>query len=84
MADPPPYPDADDSGGGPERESANGTPRWVKVFGIIALVLVLLGVVLLLTGRGGEHGPGRHSFDGGAAHTTSSSVTAHAAQQPRR
>lgn len=28
------------------------TPRWVKVFGIIALILVLLFVVLHLTGRG--------------------------------
>jgi hypothetical protein len=37
------------------------TPRWVKAFGIIALVLVLLVVVLLLTGRGGGHGPGRHT-----------------------
>jgi ABC-type transporter Mla subunit MlaD len=38
---------------------ATGTPRWVKVFGIIALVLVVLVVVMLVTGRGG-HGPGRH------------------------
>jgi ABC-type transporter Mla subunit MlaD len=37
------------------------TPRWVKVFAIIALVVVVLFVVLLLTGRGGEHGPGRHA-----------------------
>jgi hypothetical protein len=41
-----------------------GTPRWVKAFGIIALVLVLLVVVLLLTGRGGGHGPGRHTSGG--------------------
>jgi hypothetical protein len=32
MADPLPYP---------------GTPRWVKVFGIIALVLVLLVVMMM-------------------------------------
>jgi hypothetical protein len=38
-----------------------GTPRWVKAFGIIALALVLLFVVLLLTGR---HGPGRHTSGG--------------------
>ena len=36
------------------------TPRWVKVFGIVALVVVVLVVVLLIAGRGG-HGPGRHS-----------------------
>jgi hypothetical protein len=37
-----------------------GTPRWVKVFGIIALVLVVLLVVMIIAGRGG-HGPGRHT-----------------------
>jgi hypothetical protein len=36
-----------------------GTPRWVKVFGIIALVLVLLFVVALLTGV--RHGPDLHT-----------------------
>ncbi|WP_327585188.1 hypothetical protein OHA25_57475 [Nonomuraea sp. NBC_00507] len=44
-----------------ERDRADsdvGMPRWVKVTGIIAAVLVLLFVVLLLTG---EHGPDRHS-----------------------
>ena len=40
-----------------------GTPRWVKVFGIIALVLLVLVVVMLITGRGG-HGPGRHAAGG--------------------
>jgi hypothetical protein len=28
------------------------TPRWVKVFGIIAAALVLLFIILHLTGRG--------------------------------
>lgn len=40
-----------------------GTPRWVKVFGIIALVVIVLVVVMLIAGRGG-HGPGRHSPGG--------------------
>jgi hypothetical protein len=31
-------------------------PRWVKVFGIIAVVVVVLVIVALLSG----HGPGRH------------------------
>jgi hypothetical protein len=61
MADPPRYPDSgDDTGVGPDRESTTGTPRWVKVFGIIAAVLVLLFVIMVLTG----HGPGRHMFGG--------------------
>jgi hypothetical protein len=37
------------------------TPRWVKIFGIVALVLVMLIAVVLITGLGGEHGPGRHT-----------------------
>lgn len=33
------------------------TPRWVKVFGVIAIVLVLVVVILHLTGGGfGGHG----------------------------
>ncbi len=47
-------------------ENENGpadTPRWVKVFGIVALVLVVLVVIIIVTGRGG-HGPGRHAPSG--------------------
>jgi hypothetical protein len=59
MADPPPYP---------------GAPRWVKITGIIAIVLVLLVIATLFTGVGGPHGPGRH--------LPSSSVTEPGMQQP--
>jgi hypothetical protein len=41
-----------------------GTPRWVKVFGIIALLVVLLFVILLFA-RGPHRGPGDHSASGG-------------------
>ena len=58
MADPARDSDTDETGVGPDRESTAGTPRWVKVFGIIAIVVVLLFVVLLLAG--GPHSPGRH------------------------
>ncbi len=59
MTDPPPY----------------RTPRWVKIVGIIALVLVVLVGILLLAGIGGEHGPGRHMPSGGAGgHTPPASV----------
>ena len=46
----------------PGHESTSGTPRWVKVFGIIALVLVLLFVISLLAGV--RHGPGLHTPSG--------------------
>jgi hypothetical protein len=46
MAEPPPHPQA-------------GMPRWVKVSGIIAIVLALTVVIVVLV-SGGEHGPGRH------------------------
>ena len=64
MAHSPPYPDSyrdtgDDREVEPALGSTAGAPRWVKVLGIMALVLVLPVVVLLLTG-GGTHGPGRH------------------------
>ncbi len=53
MADPSLYPDANsDTDVGTDRELTAGTPRWVKVFGIIAIILVLLFVLLHLTGRG--------------------------------
>ncbi|WP_287177335.1 hypothetical protein [Mesorhizobium sp.] len=58
MADPPDYP---------------GTPRWVKVSGIIVIALVLV-IAALFTGAGGPHGPGRH--------LPSSSVTEPGMQQP--
>ncbi len=43
---------APDTGVGPGRGSTTGTPRWVYVFGIIVIVLVLLFVILHLTGGG--------------------------------
>jgi hypothetical protein len=33
----------------------------VKVFGAIALVLVVVVALLVLTGQAGDHGPGRHA-----------------------
>jgi hypothetical protein len=56
MSDAPRDPGA---GVGPGGESSVGTPRWVKVFGIIALIVVLLLVILFLT-RGPHRGPSRH------------------------
>ncbi len=69
MADVPRDPDI---GGGRDGRSITGTPRWVKVFGIIVAVLVLLFVVLLLSGGGppGGHGPGRHTPSGDSGDDT--------------
>ena len=47
------------------RKSTTSTPRWVKVFVIIAITLVLLFVILMLI-IPGEHGPGRHILPGDA------------------
>ncbi len=48
----------DDPRVGVGRESTVNTPRWMNVFGGIALVLVLLFVVLQFTGIGGGQTPG--------------------------
>ncbi len=48
------------------------TPRWVKAFGIIALIAVVLVAVLLISG-GGNHGPGRHAPSGDAGGKASGS-----------
>jgi ABC-type transporter Mla subunit MlaD len=45
---------------GPNRGSTTGAPRWVKVFGIIFIVLVLVFVILHLTGNS-LGGPGSHT-----------------------
>jgi hypothetical protein len=58
-----PEPDADSdarSGATSARRSPPATPRWVKVLGIVGLVLLLLIAFILVTGLGGPHGPSRH------------------------
>ena len=61
MADPSSQSGPDTGGSG----STTGTPRWAKTFGIIAIVLALLLIIVLLAG--GDHGPGRHTSVGDAA-----------------
>jgi len=47
-----------DAGEGLPQRPTPGTPRWVKVFGIVVIALVLVFVVLHLTGHGfGGHTP---------------------------
>lgn len=79
MAEPPRYRETDDdTRAGPDRAPPAGTPRWVKVFGLIALVVVLLFLILQFVGGGGDHGPGRHT---GARDTFPADVTAVAGAQ---
>ena len=55
MPDLPPSPNGAtgaESGAESDAESITSTPRWVYVFGIIAIVLILLFVILHLSGRG--------------------------------
>jgi hypothetical protein len=67
-------------GVGPDRGPTTSTPHWVKVFGIIALVPILLVVINMVagvvTGVGGGHGPGRHipSADAGGDTPSSSLI----------
>jgi ABC-type transporter Mla subunit MlaD len=57
----------------PDDDARPGTPLWVKVFGAIALVVVLVFVVLLVVGSG--HGPGRHAASADPDHTPSTQLT---------
>ena len=67
--------------GEPSRGSSPSTPRWVKAFGIIVLVVVLLFVISLLADV--RHGPGLHTPSGSfGGQTTASIVTVQGVQQP--
>jgi hypothetical protein len=65
MAHPSPYPapetDIDVASNG---ESAAGTPRWVKAFGIVAAAAFLLFVIIMAT-AGGRMGGGSSQHSGG-------------------
>lgn len=41
-------------------EGYPGTPRWVKVIGIVLIAILLIGTFVAVTGLGGPHGPQRH------------------------
>jgi len=44
--------------GGAGLKLSTSMPTWVKVFGIIGIVLILLVVIMMLVG---DHGPGAHA-----------------------
>ncbi|HKH56763.1 MAG TPA: hypothetical protein VKA58_15040 [Propionibacteriaceae bacterium] len=54
-----------------------GTPRWVKVFGIILAIVVLLFIVVMMVAGGGAHGPGRHAPFGDAGTSLASVPQGH-------
>lgn len=43
-----------------------GMPGWVLAFVAIGVALLVLGAVVLSSGSGGDHGPGRHNPSGQA------------------
>ena len=49
----------------PDRESSPSTPRWVKAFGIIVIVLILAFAGLHLTGNAPTHMPGSSTTEHG-------------------
>lgn len=65
-----------------DRPRYPGTPRWVKTFGIMGIVVVLLIVIILVTGVGGpgSHDPGRHIHSRNVGGDTA--AIARAAKQP--
>lgn len=47
-----------------DRETT-GAPLWAKIFGVIALIVLVIFIVAFVSGRrhdGGGHGPGRHNM----------------------
>lgn len=67
MGEPPRHSNTDDPEPRPDLRPPPAVPGWVKVSGIVALVLALLIAIVLLTGIGGPHGPARHEPSGDGA-----------------
>lgn len=44
-----------------QMESSSKTPRWVKIFAVFAITLILLFVILTVVSGGGGHSPERHT-----------------------
>ena len=72
MADRPPDHDPADS---PDRYP--GMPGWVKLLGLVLLLVLLLAAFIVATGLGGPHGPQRH----GASAASASEVVGRAARR---
>ena len=68
VAELPPYPEPGDDTGVRPTPGQSGMPRWVKLFIVVAIVLVLALLVSRLLGV--QHGPGLHSPPGGSGGRT--------------
>lgn len=56
-----------DPGPRPADKGFEGMPRWVKISGLVVLLVAVLAVVLLVLGGPGGHGPGLHSLATGSS-----------------
>ena len=56
--------DHDGTAEGRDTASPPGMPLWVKAAAVVVALLLAVYLVLVLTGQGGEHGPGMHSSSG--------------------
>ena len=69
MSDPRKRPSSgDDANLETDSEDDPRVPRWVKLFGLAAILLLALVIVVMLL-TGGQHGPGRHLSSLGIATT---------------
>ena len=59
-------------------EGAPPAPRWVKAFGIAAIVVAVMLIVMMASGHGGPHSPLRHF----RSHATNGDTSA--ATRPQR
>ena len=50
----------DDTTRDPATRQKPGTPRWVKAFGIVLMIAIILAVAVIVVGDG-RHGPGIHA-----------------------
>lgn len=64
----------DDTSPETDGSSPPGMPRWLKMSGIIVLVVILLVVIIQLV-VGGQHGPGLHTPSGADGDLPTASFT---------
>lgn len=67
----------DEAEGGLQHDSSpDGTPRWVKVFATLGVIVVLIFLVTMCAGGRGAHGPQRHASVEAASIRVSTNMSA--------